>query len=713
MKRLTALILFIAAATGLQAQHMFDYSDIRAGKFAQKSVRGLRSMQDGEHYTVMEGGRIDKYAYRTGDKVATLFDAAAFDELGGGFLAYEFSGDERKILLATNVKPIYRHSYTADHWVYDIASGALLSLTPDGGEQVPAFSPDGSKVAFVRDNNIHYTDMAGAQWPVHTVTTDGNAGTVINGHTDWVYEEEYAFTRAFEWSPDGTRIAYMRFDESEVPEVTITRFTDGLYPSAMKFKYPKAGEKNSVVELYVYNLAGSHAKVDVGAETNQYISRIGWTPAGELFFYRANRLQNHFEVLLADKAGASRVIYDEKDRRYVERPDAQTVTFLPKGDRFVVKNETSGYSHLYLYDVRKGVVDTLTRGNWDVTRLLAVNGDRAYYLSTETSPLRRNLYSVRLNGKGKTRLTQEEGTFTIAPAADFRYFISFFSNTTTPNLVRLHDASGKVVRVLEDNAALRRTIDERNVPRKEFFTIKTERGTLLNAYMMKPAGFDPSKKYPVLMDQYSGPGSQQVLDRWSLDWTDVLVQEGYIVVCVDGRGTGGRGADFKKVTYGNLGGPEVEDQISAAKYMASQSYVDMSRIGIYGWSFGGFMALNCILKGADVFKTAIAVAPVTSWRFYDSVYTEIYNGLPQDNPKGYDDNSPINYADLLKGRLLIIHGSADDNVHPQNSFVMTDALVRDNKQFDMMIYADDNHSMVPTGRHHIMEKMIDYTLKNL
>lgn len=715
MKRLFVIALFAFCAAGVSAQHMFDYSDIKAGKFRQKSIGGLRSMKDGEHYTAVSEGRIEKFAYRTGEKTAVLFDISNFPETGGAMVTYVFSPDESQILIATDYNPIYRRSYTANYWIYNITAGTLRRLTVEGGEQVPSFSPDGSRVAFVRGNNIYCTRTGGtAPQEVMTVTDDGAHGTIINGHTDWVYEEEFGFTQAFEWSPDGAKIAYMRFDETLVPEVTITKFNDGLYPSVMKFKYPKAGEVNSVVSLHVYDLAkGSSAGVDTGSETDQYISRIGWTPAGELFFYRVNRLQNRFEVLVAGASGAPRTVYEENDKRYIERPDAETVTFLPKGDRFVVKNETSGYTHLYLYDMKKGLTDTLTRGNWEVRRLVGVEGDRAYYVSNEGSPLRNALYSVRLNGKGKTRLTEEEGTFSIIPSSNFKYFISFFSSVATPNLVRLHDGTGKVVRVLEDNADLRTAIDKYNVPRKEFFTFKTGRGTVLNGYMIKPRNFDPTKKYPVMMTQYSGPGSQQVTDAWSMDWTDVLVQEGYVVVCVDGRGTGGRGADFKKVTYGNLGGPETEDQIAAGKYVASQPWADLTRIGIYGWSYGGFMALNCILKGNDVFKTAIAVAPVTSWRFYDTIYTEIYNGLPQDNPGGYDDNSPVNFAANLKGRLLMIHGSADDNVHPQNTFRMAEALVREGKQFDMMIYPDDNHSMFPTGRHHIMEKMISYTLSNL
>ncbi len=710
MKYILSFLIFCFALPA-GGQYMFDYSDIRGGRFRARTVSGVRSMNDGEHYTVTAEGRIDKYSYKTGALVATIFDVKDHPETGGRFAGYEFSADESKLLITTDTRSIYRRSYTADHWVYDIAARKVRRLTEAGREQVAAFSPDGTKVGFVRGNNVYYVDLA--DYSVHAVTADGRANEVINGHADWVYEEEYGFTRAFEFSPDGRSIAYLRFDEREVPEYSMQMWGRELYPSLYTYKYPKAGERNSIVELHVYDIAGGCAtKVDTGTGTDQYIPRIGWTPEGRLFFYRANRLQNHFEVLVADASGASSVLYSEQDRRYVERPNAETVTFLPRG-RFMVKSERSGYMHLYVHNEKGVVTDTVTRGNWEVTGLVDVVGDRVYYMSTEGSPLRNNLWSVRLSGKGKTRLTEDNGTFRINPSRSMKYFISYFSNVSTPNLVRLHNSGGKVLRVLEDNAALRETLTARRVPKKEFYTVKTQYGNTLNAWFLKPLDFDPAKKYPVLMYQYSGPGSQEVTDSFSMDWYDVLVQEGYIVVCVDGRGTGGRGAEFRKCTYGSLGELETLDQIEAARWLASQSWVDADRIGIYGWSYGGFMALNCILKGDGLFKMAIAVAPVTSWRFYDTIYTEIYNGLPQDNPRGYDENSPINFAKNLEGRLLLVHGTADDNVHVQNTYRMAAALTAANKQFDMRIYTDDNHSMVPGGMFNVREMMVEYTLENL
>ncbi|MCC8034505.1 MAG: S9 family peptidase [Rikenellaceae bacterium] len=709
MKTITTGILSLLCfllAWSASGQHMFDYSDIESGRFDQKDVRGIRPTADGLHYTVLDEGRIVKYSYKTGEPVSVILEP---DDFPDGIGDYFFSPDEKQVMVWTNVRPVYRHSFGADYTVVDLAAGDRYTLE---GIREPQFIPGGDGIVYFRDNDLYLLRRGGAPQPL---TTDGEPGRIINGHTDWVYEEEYSFTRAFEISPDGRYVAWLRFDESRVPEISLQRYTGALYPEPLTFKYPKAGEPNSIVSLHVASLEGSRTAhtVDTGPETDQYIPRIGWTPDGHLFFYRVNRLQNHFELLLCDGAWNPRVIYQERDRRYIERPDGQTVTFTGKGDRFVVKSERSGYSHLYLHSAEKGVIDTLTRGNWEVTRLVEVTGDRAYYLSNEGSAIRNNLYSVRLNGKGKTKLTEENGFYSISPAPGFKYFISRFSSASTPLTVRVHDSSGKVIRTLEDNAELRQTIANRKVPAREFFRIGNGKGAQLNCWMVKPVDFDISKKYPVMMYQYSGPGSQQVLDRWSMGWLDVLVQEGYIVVCVDGRGTGGRGADFRKVTYGNLGGPETEDQIAAAKYLATQPFVDMSRIGIYGWSYGGFMALNCILKGADVFKMAIAVAPVTSWRYYDTIYTEIYNGLPGDNEWGYDNNSPVNFAGELKGKLLLVHGTADDNVHFQNAMAMTRALVEAGKDFDMMVYPDDNHGMAPTGRHHVMRKMIDYTLRNL
>ena len=708
------LTVFFALCTlntiTVSARPAFDYSALRDGTFEQKTVSGVRSLSDGERYTTMSDGRVLCFSYRTGEPAGVLFDASAA-EPRIEFTDYVLSADERRLLLTTDVEPIYRHSFTAEYWIYDRQDGSLRRLSQGGPQQQAQFSPDGSRVAFVRGGNLFVADPAAGS--ERQLTFDGRFNHIINGLPDWVYEEEFSFARAFAWSPDGRKIAYLRFDESRVKQYNMNRFAGGLYPENYTFKYPKAGEQNSVVELYCCDAAdGSTVRMDTGEQTDQYIPRLFWTPTGQLGFYRLNRLQNHFEVLLCDSSGASRVVYDERNDRYVERVDGRTVTFLPDGDRFVVRSERDGFMHLYLYGVSEGLLGRITSGEWEVTELLGIEGDRVYYLSTETSPLRRDLYTVRLDGRGKRRLTGGDGTYRIAPSRGFRYFISYFSNVRTPNRVTLHRSDGRLVRTLEDNAALRAKLDELQVPVKEFFRFATSEGVELNGYMVRPNGFDSSRRYPVLMTQYSGPGSQQAADRWTIGWEDVLVQQGYIVACVDGRGTGFRGEEFKKCTYGELGKYETVDQIEAARYLASLPYVDPDRIGIYGWSYGGFMALNCILKGNDVFRAAIAVAPVTSWRFYDTIYTEIYNGLPQDNPSGYDDNSPIHFADRLKGKLLIAHGTGDVNVHIQNTYEMITKLVEYDKPFELYVYPDRNHGMGPS-RHHLMERCIEFVQRNL
>lgn len=708
------LTVFFALCTlntiTVSARPAFDYSALRDGTFEQKTVSGVRSLSDGERYTTMSDGRVLCFSYRTGEPAGVLFDVSAA-EPRIEFTDYVLSADERRLLLTTDVEPIYRHSFTAEYWIYDRQDGSLRRLSQGGPQQQAQFSPDGSRVAFVRGGNLFVADPAAGS--ERQLTFDGRFNHIINGLPDWVYEEEFSFARAFAWSPDGRKIAYLRFDESRVKQYNMNRFAGGLYPENYTFKYPKAGEQNSVVELYCCDAAdGSTVRMDTGEQTDQYIPRLFWTSTGQLGFYRLNRLQNHFEVLLCDSSGASRVVYDERNDRYVERVDGRTVTFLPDGDRFVVRSERDGFMHLYLYSVSEGLLGRITSGEWEVTELLGIEGDRVYYLSTETSPLRRDLYTVRLDGRGKRRLTGGDGTYRIAPSRGFRYFISYFSNVRTPNRVTLHRSDGRLVRTLEDNAALRAKLDELQVPVKEFFRFATSEGVELNGYMVRPNGFDSSRRYPVLMTQYSGPGSQQAADRWTIGWEDVLVQQGYIVACVDGRGTGFRGEEFKKCTYGELGKYETVDQIEAARYLASLPYVDPDRIGIYGWSYGGFMALNCILKGNDVFRAAIAVAPVTSWRFYDTIYTEIYNGLPQDNPSGYDDNSPIHFADRLKGKLLIAHGTGDDNVHIQNTYEMISKLVEYDKPFELYVYPDRNHGMGPS-RHHLMERCIEFVQRNL
>lgn len=698
---LIAAVLCLAVM-GVSAQN--EYEAVRKARAANKSVYGLRSMADGEHYTVNKGTRIVRCAYADARDTATIVKARF------PMRDYAFSPDERSCVFADSrsVRPIYRHSYTADYWLCDADGDSRKIL--DAVRDV-AFSPDGSRLAYSRDNDLYLYETATG---ISTrITDDGAWNAVINGTSDWVYEEEYGFTRAYAFSADGRQIAYLRFDESRVPTFEMMRYDGSLYNRAYSFKYPKAGDANSVVSLWVYDIAtGRKSLVDTGANTDQYIFNLSWTPADELCFYRVNRLQNHFEVVLQRNDGTQKVIYDERSPRYVERPDASTITFID-ARRFVVREETTGFMHLYLYDVERGRLHAVTSGEWEVAGLVGFDGKRLYYLSTEQSPLCRDLYSVALSGKGKRRLTASEGFCTVQPSKGMRYYVQTTSNATTPNVVTVHRNDGSTIDTLADSR--KRVAAVGQWPVKKFSQFVTERGDTLNFYIQLPADFDAAKRYPVLLTQYSGPGSQQVRNRWSLDWEDAMAAKGYIVACCDGRGTGGRGESFKKQTYRNLGRLETEDQLSFARYMAALPYVDAERIGIYGWSYGGFMALNCALHGGGLFRMAVAVAPVTSWRYYDTIYTEIYNGLPQDNAAGYDDNSPIAHADKLspRTRLLIIHGTADDNVHFQNTIEICRALNKAGKQYDMMVYPDQNHSMLPDCTSAIRQKMIDYTSEHL
>ncbi|MEG2370433.1 MAG: S9 family peptidase [Alistipes sp.] len=702
------LLVFCAAIIATQAQNYKDIARLRA---MNQGVTGIRGMADGEHYTVQEKNNVVKYAFAQAGAGENLLPA-----LGEKFDLEEYllSPDGHTLLVAEGARPIYRHSYTTRYHL-GTAEGLQPILSDMQQPRDASFSPDGRQIAFSNNNNLYLYNIATRK--VEQLTQDGAWNRIINGTTDWVYEEEFGFTQAYAFSPDSRKIAYLRFDESEVPVFEMMRYDSTLYNKAYSFKYPKAGEPNSTVQLWLYDLASHRStRIDTGEQTDQYIPRIGWTPGGLLYFDRLNRKQNHFEVVLCRANGTQQIIYDEHSPRYVERVDQQTVTFVDE-DRFIVRQETAtGYMHLYLYSVSHGRLNAITAGRWEVTGIVAVTDQQIYYLSTETSPLRRNLYRIRFDGSDKQRLTSGEGIYTIVPSEKMNYYVSTFSNVSTPNRVEICAADGKVVRTLKTNKKLRKVLSETARPQKEFFTFVTERGDTLNAFLIKPRDFDPSKRYPVLLTQYSGPGSQEVKDRWSVDWEDALVDAGYVVVCADGRGTGFRGETFKKQTYGQMGAQEIEDQLSTAKYMLSQPYIDPARVGIYGWSYGGFMALGCAFKGDGLFKMAIAVAPVTSWRFYDSIYTEIYNDLPQDNAAGYDDNSPLNFANLFndkRTRLLLIHGTADDNVHFQNTMEMTRVLNRLGKQYDMMVYPDQNHSMMPDDRNNVRCKMVEYTLRNL
>lgn len=726
-------ILFISIGYPVTAQKEITLEDIQMkGTFVPKTVENIRSMNDGENYTLLEDNRrIVEYSYKTGEQVDVLFDLSTIENAPfRSFSDYVFSNDETKILITTNIERIYRHSFTAEYYVWNSVTNELDELSSKGRQQLATFSPDGDRVAFVRDNNIFIKSLRfGTE---SQVTYDGKQNEIINGAPDWVYEEEfydveYADTKAFEWSPNSDFLAFVRFDETNVSNHSMTIY-EGQYPSYVEneihpseytYKYPKAGENNSLVSVHVYEITSKTTiQVDVGEETDIYIPRLKWTVDGEdLGVMRLNRRQNELDVLLANPyTGETRSFFTEKNDKFIDENFLDDFIFLPGNEYFIVTSERNGYSHLYLYDRLGFFVKQLTDGEYDVTDFYGFDTDKEifYYQAAKESPLRREVYYISLDGKKEGKLSTQEGVNEAEFSTNFKYYIDYYTSTNEPNLVTLHSIDGKQIRVLEDNAELKEELTDYSISPKEFFTFTTSEGNELNGWIIKPVGFENSEKYPVVMTQYSGPNSQEVLDEWSVDWYNYLAQEGYVVACVDPRGTGARGEDFRKVTYLQLGVLESDDQVEAAKYLGTLPYVDKDNIAMWGWSYGGFISLMSMEKGGDIFKAGIAVAPVTHHKYYDTVYTERYMRTPQLNPEGYNTATPFANPEGITGQLLIMHGSADDNVHLQNTMEFTEALVQANIQFDMAIFTNRNHSIYGGNtRMYLYQKMTDFLNTNL
>ncbi|WP_339654405.1 S9 family peptidase [uncultured Salegentibacter sp.] len=714
--------LLIAATSTIYAQDKeISLEEIYDGTFRQERLQSLQSLDNGKEYLVLNRDReanttsIDVYSYKTGEKVRSLLNSKDLSEISG-FQGFELSEKEDKILLSTNMEQIYRRSSRGIYYIYDVEDKTLTKLS-DNKVQEPTFSPDASKVAYVFENNIYTYDIATGEET--QVTTDGEKNKLINGVTDWVYEEEFAFVRAFDWNKTGTHLAYLKFDETEVPEFSMDIFGQDLYPSQQVFKYPKAGETNSEVSLYTYELAAKESeKVELGDYEDFYIPRIKWTQEPEILSVQVlNRHQNNLDLIFVDaEDNEAEVVMNETDEAYIDITN--NLTFL-EDNSFIWTSEKDGWNHIYLYDEDGELEKQVTEGNWEVTDYYGYDKDskKIFYQSTENGSVNRDVYSIKINGKNKTRLTEKEGMNSGDFSADYTYFINSYTSTETPYEFTLHNAkNGKLVRKIKDNSALLEKEAAYNFAPKELSTIEVN-GNELNMWMIKPNDFDENKEYPLLMFQYSGPGSQSVSNSYfgtNDYWYQLLANEGYIIATVDGRGTGFKGADFKKVTQNELGKYEVEDQIAAAQKLGARDYIDENRIGIWGWSYGGFMSSNAILKGNDTFSMAIAVAPVISWRFYDTIYTERYMTTPQENPSGYDENSPINHAEKLKGDYLLIHGGGDDNVHLQNTMRMVEALVQANKQFDWAIYPDRNHGIYGGNtRLHLYTMMTDFIKEKL
>lgn len=718
----TAVLLFLGITTSLQAQQKdITLEEIWGGAFRTERMDVLRSLKNGKEYSVLDYNRsqgiaaIDVYDYESGKKVRTLLSSDNLDDINY-FISYEFSEDESKILLSTKLKQIFRRSSLGTYYVYD-TNTKTATLLSENQVQEPTFNKAGTQIAYGYQNNIYVKDLASGE--TKQLTSDGIKNKIINGITDWVYEEEFGFVRAFDWSPDGRYIAYIRFDETDVPEFSMDVYGEELYQTQTVFKYPKAGEKNADVSLHIHDLqSGKTQQVDLSAFENYYIPRIEWTHDNNTLSVQVtNRHQNILELIFIDAPTASAsLILKETDDAYVDVTN--DLTYL-NDNSFIWTSEKDGWNHIYHYDKSGKLIRQVTEGPWEVTRYYGLdpNTGRIYFQSSERSSIDRDVYSITSTGKNKVRLTDGPGSNSAAFSADYSYFINTFSSADTPYTFSLREAiSGNLVREIKNNNALSDKLSGYTLSEKEFSTIEIK-GERLNMYMIKPKDFDPNKQYPMFMYQYSGPGSQSVANRWggSNDyWHQMLAQDGIIIACVDGRGTGLKGRDFKKMTQKELGKYEVEDQIAAAKKLGELPYIDANRIGIWGWSYGGFMSSNCLFQGNDTFSMAVAVAPVSSWRFYDTIYTERYMQTPQENPEGYDNNSPLSHVNKLKGDFLLVHGSADDNVHAQNTMRLVEALVQANKDFDWAVYPDKNHGIYGGNtRMHLFRKMTKFVKESL
>ncbi len=724
MKRLSLILISFISIQLSVANLLYDIVD---GKFKAKTLEMPRSMKDGENFTMLvNDNAIVKYNYKTGSVIDTVFSISKLkNAVIKNISGYEFSPNESKILVYNNINKRYRRTFTASYYVYDIKRNEISALSENGQQEVPLFSPDSRYIAFARENNLF---MKKLDFNTEiSITNDGLPGSVINGTPDWVYEEEFVATRYFAWSPDSKMLAFVRFDESQIAQFSFNQYLTkntannelNLYPSTVQFKYPKAGENNSKVSVCVYDDFYKNIKTMQlpNSDTDCYIPRIKWTNSVDLLaIFRLNRNQNKLEMYGANpKSTLSKIILEDTDKYYVDYENLDYLSFLSDNQSFIFVSEKDGYRHAYHYGINGILKKQLTQGNWDVTDVYGYDEIKKmfYYQSAEVSPLKRDVFSIDSKGK-KNRLTDGRGTHNATFNSNYSLFIDNFSNLETPNILTLKTSTGLVIRQMENNDAISRGFNALNLPKKEFFNFTTSENIKLNGWILKPANFNNTKKYPLILVQYSGPDSQEVLDKWSIGWEHYLCSQNMVVACVDGRGTGARGAEFKKCTYQQLTILETKDQLEAAKHLGNQSYIDKNRMGIWGWSYGGTMTLMSMSTGEKVFKAGIAVAPVTDFRLYNTAYTERFMRRPQENFKGYDVSSALIKADKLQGNLLIIHGTADDNVHVQNTMLYIDKLVEANKQFEMQLYTDKNHSILGMQtRRHLYTRMSEYLFRNL
>ncbi|MEY2964120.1 MAG: dipeptidyl aminopeptidase 4 [Bacteroidota bacterium] len=718
MKRLFLFAFALLFSTASVAQQSIQLSDLwQRYAFYASGISGLRSMNDGQHYTAQGNGTIEKYSYATGELVEVLLDVKNLqleDKPLEGFGSYSLSADENKALLETETESIYRYSARSVVYIADLSKGTAQMLRPEK-VRYATFSPNGEYVAYVLDNNLFMYDIDS---DAHIrITNDGKFNEIINGATDWVYEEEFALVEAFWWSPNSDRIAFLRFDESKVRSFNMDIYGNELYPNPYTFKYPKAGEDNSLVTAHIWDMKSGAVVNALEGVDYEYLPRAKWSDENTFVLSTLNRLQNDFKLYAVDaKSGAATNIYHETDEKYLEINDE--LHFLSDGS-FIILSDRDGWNHLYHVKGDGTIKRQITKGEFNVTKFYGLDAkNNLYYQSSEVSAIERNIYRIGLNGRGKVELTPEKGTHNATFTADMSQFVNTYSAEGVPTRVTLRSNTGKTLRTLKTNERAEKALEAYTYSPKEFFTLNTPTGGDLNAWMIKPVDFDESKTYPMFMFVYGGPGRQTVensYDAFNGMWFQMLANElDMIVVSVDNHGTDGRSESFKKSTYGQMGKLETRDQTEAALELAKRPYIDGSRIGIFGWSYGGYMASNCLFQSGDVFKMAVAVAPVTNWRFYDNVYTERYMGLPAENGEGYDADSPLSHVDKLDGKYLLIHGTGDDNVHVQNSMRMVEALVQADKDFQWFAYPDKNHGIYGGNtRMHLYRMMTAFIKENL
>lgn len=732
MKKLFALLCLFLGVLTLQAQKV-TLQDVAQGTYRASGIYGIKPMLDGEHYTQISSDRkrIVKYSFKTGEEVETIFDVTTARDCSlTSFDDYIMSPDERLILIQTETKPIYRRSFTAVYYIYNVRNNKLEPLSNNGPQQVPLFSPDGNQIAFVRNNNIYLVKLLFNN-SESQVTKDGEYNKVLNGIPDWVYEEEFGFNRAFDFSADSKMLAYIRFDESAVKMFSFPWYKGmapekmqyETYPGSYDYKYPKSGMQNSLVSVHTFDIKSKVTRtMDLQLDKEDYIPRIRFTSDPEkLAIMVLNRHQNRFDLYFANpRSTLCKVAIRDEAPQYIKEQAYANIEFFDKN--IVMMSERDGYNHLYLYTIGGNLVKQITKGDFEVKDFLGwdQNANVFYYTSNEESPLRTAVYKIDVKGK-KTKLSTHVGTNSAIFSHSMKYYINTYSSISTPTRITINNNQGKELKTLMDNAALKEKVARLNMPIKEFFTFTTSDGVKLNGWMMKPANFNPNKKYPVIMHQYSGPGSQQVIDRWNIgSFSDggmfeaYMCDKGFVMVCVDGRGTGGRGAAFEKCTYMFLGVKEAKDQVETAKYLGTLPFVDKNKIGIWGWSFGGYTTLMSMSEGTPVFRAGVAIAAPSDWKFYDTVYTERFMRTPKENGDGYAASSAILRADKLHGSLLLIHGTADDNVHFQNCAEYSEALVQANKQFDMQIYTNRNHGIAGGNtRNHLMNRVANFFMEEM